>query len=85
MKKVSEPITKTIDDVPQDVTKTMTETSKENNKALSILNDKFLELLKDRGIIASYLLFPVFKSTNFEDPSHCKIVKDLYSDKVNKL
>ena len=53
MKKVFEPVTKSIKDVSEDVTRTMTETSKENNKALSNLNDKLLEIMNDWGILAS--------------------------------
>ena len=41
MKKVFEPVTKTIKDVSEDVTKTMMITSKENNLALENLNKNF--------------------------------------------
>ena len=47
-----EVVNKTNEDVSQDVIKTMMETSKENNKALAKLNDKRLEVLNDRGILA---------------------------------
>ena len=53
MKKVFEPFTKLIKDVSDDVTRTLTETSKEKNKALENLNKKFSEILNDRGIIAN--------------------------------
>ena len=53
MKKVSEPVTETIKITSEDLTKTIMLTSKENNKALDNLNDKLLDKMNDRGIIAS--------------------------------
>ena len=53
MKKVFEPVSKSNKDASEDVTKTMTESSKENNKALAILNHKLLKLMNDRGLLAS--------------------------------
>ena len=40
MKNVFEPVTKSIKDVSQEVTKTMTENCIKNNKALENINDK---------------------------------------------
>ena len=40
MKKVFEPVTKSIKDVSQDATSSMTETPEQNNKALANINDK---------------------------------------------
>ena len=57
MKKVLEPVTKTIKDVSEDVPKTMMITSKENNQALENLNNKLLEIMNDRGIIGTYFMF----------------------------
>ena len=42
LKNVFEPLTKIIKHTSQDVTKTITETSIENNKTLQIFNDKLL-------------------------------------------
>ena len=53
MKKLFEPVAKSIKDADEDVTETMTESSKENNEALANSNDDFLELMNDRGILAS--------------------------------
>ena len=53
VQKVLEPVTKTNKHAYRNVTSTMTESSKENNKALSILSDKLSELINDRGILAS--------------------------------
>ena len=57
----------------------------ENNEATENLNNKLLEILKDRGIIASYLMSPLSKVTNPEKTSQFKIVKDSNSKKVNDL
>ena len=54
MKKVIVPIAKTIEDASQDVTKTMTEISKGNDKVLENLNDKLLDIMKHTGILASF-------------------------------
>ena len=60
-KKVIEPVTKTIKDVSEGVTKTMMIAPIENNLALENLNNKLLEIMNDRGILASYLLSPLSK------------------------
>ena len=84
MKKVFEPVTKSMKDVSEEVTKTITETSN-NTKALENLNNKLLEILNDRGIIASYLLSPLSKITNPENSTQFKLVKDSSSNRVNGL
>ena len=85
MNKVIETVTKSTEDVSEGVTKTMTETSISNNKAKENLNDKLLELMKDRGILASYLMYPLSKITNPENFSHFKLVKVSSSNRVNDL
>ena len=67
MKKVFEPMTDTIKDVSENITKTITETSNKNTKAISDLNEKVLELMDEKGLIAPYLtssLVEVFKKDN---------------------
>ena len=82
MKKVFEPDTERIKDVSQDVRKAITVTLEENDKVLANLNDKRLEKMKERGILASYLLSPLSKTTNPEhtfqytlpeDPESCRV------------
>ena len=85
MKKIFEPVTKSIKDVSDDVTKTLTETSKNNNKALENLNNKLLEIVSDRSILASYLVSPLSKITNPESTTQVKLVKDSSSNRVNDL
>ena len=67
MKKLFEPVTKTLEKTYQDISKTVTETSKENIKAISDLNEKVLELLNEKSLIAPYLasfLVNLFKPEN---------------------
>ena len=63
----------------------MTETSKKNNKTLENLIKKLLEIMNDRGIIASHVSSPLSKIINPEHTSQFKLVKDPTSDKLNDL
>ena len=85
MKKVFEPVTKSLEKTSENLTKAITESSKENNIALENLNNKLLEIMNDRGILASYLMSPLSKITNPENTSHFKLVKDSSSSRVNDL
>ena len=85
MKKVFEPVTKTIENTSQDITKTITENSIKNNQALENLNNKLLEIMNDRGILASYLMSPLSKITNPENSTQFKLVKYSSSNRVNDL
>ena len=55
MTKVFEPFTDTLKKTSENITKTITENSINNNKAISDLNEKILELMNDKGMIAPYL------------------------------
>ena len=85
MKKVFEPVTKSLENTSQDITKTITESSIKNNQALENLNNKLLEIMNDRGILATYLMSPLSKITNPENTSQFKLVKDHNSNRVNDL
>ena len=85
MKKIFEPVTKSLENTSQDITKTITESSKKNNQAMENLNNKLLEIMNDRGILASYLMSPLSKITNSEKTSQFKLVKDPSSNRVNDL
>ena len=85
MKKVFKPITKSLENTSQDITKTITETSIKNNQALQNLNNKLLEIMNDRGVLASYLMSPLSKITNPENTSQFKLLKDSSSNRVNDL
>ena len=60
-------------------------TLKRTTKALTTLNNKLLEIMNDRGIIASYLLSLLFKITNPENTSQFNVVKDSISNRINYL
>ena len=52
MTKVFEPLTETLKKTSENITETITETSGNNNKAIEDLNEKILELMNDKGMIA---------------------------------
>ena len=56
-----------------------------NNIPLENLNNKFLEILNDRGIIAFYLMTSSSKITNPENTTQFKLVKDFNSTRINDL
>ena len=85
MKKVFEPVTKSLENTSQDITKTITETSVKNNQAIENLDNKLLEIMNEKGIIASYLLSPLAKIINPENSTQFKLVKDSSSSRVNDL
>ena len=67
VKKLYDPLTDTIKDVSENITRTFTETSIKNNKAIENLNEKILELMNEKGMIAPYLatsLVNLFKPEN---------------------
>ena len=85
MKKVFEPVTKSLENTSEDITKTITETSIKNNQAIEILNNKLLEIMNDRTILPTYLMSALPKITNPENNSQFKLVKDSNSNRVNDL
>ena len=85
MTKVFEPLNNTLKKTSENITKTITESSINNNKAISDLNEKVLELMNDRGIIVSYLIFPLSKIINPENSTQFKLVDDSTSNRVNEL
>ena len=64
LKKLFEPATISLENTSQDITKPMTESSSKNNKAIENLNNKLLDIMNARGILASYLMSPLSKNTN---------------------
>ena len=85
MKKVFDPATKSLENTSENLTKAITETSTKNNQAIGNLNNKPLEIMKDRGILASYLMSPLSKNTNPENSTQFKLVKHSNSNTVNEL
>ena len=85
VKKVFEPVTKSVEDVSEEETKSITKTSKENNKALENLNDILLETMNDRGTIASCLLCSPSKNSNPANTSQNKLIKGPSLNRINEL
>ena len=85
MKKVFEPVAKSLYKTSQDITKLITEASFESNKAIENLNNTLFEVMDDRGKIASYWLSPLAKNTNPENSTQFKLVKDFTSNRVDDL
>ena len=83
MKKVFEPVTKSLENTSQDITKTITENSINNNKAIENFNEKFLELMNDKGMISSYLASSLVNLFKPENKSQFRLKKDLSSTKMN--
>ena len=80
-----EPVTKSLEKTSQDVTKTITESSITDNQAIENLSSKLLEIMNDRGVIASFLLSPLARITNPENSTQFKLVKEPSSNRVNNL
>ena len=85
IKKVFEPVTKSLENTSENLTKAITETSIKNNQAIENINNNLLEIMNDRGILATYLMSPLSRITNPENASQFKLVKDSSSNRVNDL
>ena len=85
MKKVFEPVTKSLENTSENLTKAITETSIKNNLAKENINNNLLEILNDRGILATYLMSPLSGITNLDNTSQFRLVKDHNSNRVNDL
>ena len=85
MKKVLEPVTKSLENTSENLTKAITESSILNNKAIENINNNLLEIMNDRGTLATYLMSPLSKITNPENTSQFEVVKDSSSNRVNDL
>ena len=83
MKKLFEPLTNTIENTSENITKTITETSIKNNKATSDLNEKVLELMNEKGLIAPYLASSLVNLFKPENESQFRLKKDLNSTRMN--
>ena len=79
MKEVFEPLTDTLKKTSENITKTITENSINNNKAIENLNEKVLESMNDKGLIDSSLI-EVIKSDN---KGQFRLTKDPNSTKTN--
>ena len=81
--KFFKPMTDELKNTSEKITRTLTENSINNNKAIQNLNEKILELMDEKGMIAPYLassLVEVFKKDN---KSQFRLRKDPDSTKLN--
>ena len=85
MKNLYEPLSDTIKNTSETLTKTLMETSIKNKKRPENLDDKFSEISKDRGIITSYFSSLLSEITYPEHASQFKLVKCPSSSKVNDI
>ena len=85
MKKVFEPVTKSLENISENLTKAITESSIKNNLAIENINEKVLEIMNNRGILAIYLMSPLSRITTSENTTQFKLVKDQNSNRVNDL
>ena len=85
IKKVFEPVTKSLENTSEKLTNATTDSSIKNNQAIENVNNKLLEIMNDRGILATYLMSPLSKITNPENKSQFKLLKDHNSNRVNDL
>ena len=83
MKKVFEPVTKSLENTSENLTKAITETSIKNNQAIGNINNNLLEIMNDIGILATYLMSPLSRITNPENACQFELVKDPSSNRVN--
>ena len=71
------PMTDAIKDTSDNSTKTITETSTKNNKAIENLNERILELVKDKGLIAPCLTSSLVNLFKSETKSQFRLKKTL--------
>ena len=82
-KKLFKPMTDAIKNTSDSITKTLTENSINNNKAIENLNEKILELMDEKGMIAPYLVSSLSNVFNLENKSQFRLRKDPNSTKIN--
>ena len=85
IKKVFEPVTKSLASTTEDITKTITEAYIKNNQEIKSLNNKLLKIMNDRGIMASLMLSLLSKIANLENTTQLKVVKNSNSNRVKNL
>ena len=73
MRKVFQPMTNVIKNTSENITKTITESSINDNKAIENLSEKFSELMNDNGLIAPYLVSSLVNLFKPENKSQYKL------------
>ena len=71
------PMTDATKNTSENITKTLTENSINNNKAIENLNEKVLELMNDKGLISPYLASSLVNLFKPEKKSQFRLKKTL--------
>ena len=72
-----EPLTDKIEDTSENLTKNITEAYIKNNKAIENLNEKVIELMNDKGMIALYLASSLVNLIGPENKSQFRLIEGL--------
>ena len=83
MTKVFEPLADSLKKTSESISKTITENSINNNKAIENLIEKILELMNDKGLIAPYLTSSLVEVFEKDNKSQFRLRKDPNSTKMN--
>ena len=81
--KFFKPMTDELKNTSEKITRTLTENSINNNKAIENLNEKILELMDDKGLIAPYLVSSLVEVFKKDNKSQFRLRKDPNSTKMN--
>ena len=81
--KFFKPMTDELKNTSEKITKTIIENSINNNKAIENLNEKILELMDDKGLIAPYLVSSLVEVFKKDNKSQFRLRKDPNSTKMN--
>ena len=81
--KFLKPMTDELKNTSEKITRTLTENSINNNKAIENLNEKILELMNEQGMIASYLVSSLVEVFKKDNKSQFRLRKDPNSTKLN--
>ena len=76
-------MTEAIKSTSENITKTLTENSINNKKAIENLNEKILTLMDEKGMIAPYLVSSLSNVFNLKNKSQFRLRKDPNSTKIN--
>ena len=83
--KFFKPMTDKLKNTSEKITRTLTENSINNNKAIENLNEKILELMDEKGMIASYLTSSLVEVFKKDKKSQFRLRKDPDSTKLNEF
>ena len=81
-KKLFKPMTDESKNTSEKITKTLTENSFNNNKAIENLNEEISKLMDDKGMIAPFLASSLINLFKPENKSQFRLKKDLNSTEV---